>query len=134
MASRFFKKVHKSDLCWEWLGAKDSAGYGFFRLDGLTQRAHRVSWFIEHNKKPYGILRHICDNPSCVNPHHLLDGTQKDNVQDMLRRKRNANQKKTHCPHGHEYSGQNLYITLKGHRRCKECNKINSRNIRQTKE
>jgi hypothetical protein len=27
----------------------------------------------------------------------------------------------THCPHGHEYSPENTYVTPKGHRRCRTC-------------
>ena len=28
------------------------------------------------------VVRHTCDNPRCINPEHLLLGTQLDNVQD----------------------------------------------------
>ena len=38
---------------------------------------------------PTGLeMRHTCDNPSCINPAHLLVGTHKDNVLDMLKRDR----------------------------------------------
>lgn len=34
--------------------------------------------------------RHQCDTPLCVNPGHILDGSQYDNVQDAVRRGRHA--------------------------------------------
>ena len=34
------------------------------------------------------VLRHTCDNPSCCNIEHLVVGTQKDNVRDMIERNR----------------------------------------------
>lgn len=34
---------------------------------------------------------------------------------------------RTHCPRGHEYSGENLYVTPQGHRHCKECRRQNAR-------
>lgn len=37
----------------------------------------------------------------------------------MSRGRRNA--LKSHCPHGHPYSGDNLYIDPKGNRRCRQC-------------
>lgn len=34
------------------------------------------------------VIRHICDNPPCVNPSHLVVGTHADNIKDMLSRNR----------------------------------------------
>ena len=39
------------------------------------------------------IIRHRCDNPACINPLHLRSGTQKDNIQDMMRKGRGHWQK-----------------------------------------
>lgn len=36
------------------------------------------------------VVRHKCDNPPCINPDHLLEGLQSDNVNDMIERNRNA--------------------------------------------
>lgn len=84
----FWKKVVKTDGCWEWTGAK-SVGYGRVRLDGRTQWAHRISYVIAHGPIPDGlILLHSCDNPSCVNPDHLRPGTNRDNSQDALQKGR----------------------------------------------
>lgn len=36
----------------------------------------------------------------------------------------------THCPAGHEYAGENLYVTPDGKRVCKECNRAAKRKYR----
>lgn len=34
------------------------------------------------------VARHTCDNRKCINPNHILIGTQPDNVKDALERGR----------------------------------------------
>lgn len=34
------------------------------------------------------VVRHTCDNPRCINPFHLIIGTQYDNVHDAMERGR----------------------------------------------
>lgn len=68
---------------------KNNLGYGQFGVGGKTQKAHRVSYsyFVGDVPKERLVL-HSCDNRSCVNPNHLRIGTQKDNMDDMVIRKR----------------------------------------------
>ena len=36
------------------------------------------------------VVRHTCDNPRCINPEHLLLGTQQDNMDDKVSRDRQS--------------------------------------------
>lgn len=91
---RFFKKVQKSDGCWEWIGAKDPNGYGNFKIGKKYVKTHRVSYLIHFGKIPKRLyVLHHCDNTSCVKPQHLFLGTQTDNMQDMMKKGRQADRK-----------------------------------------
>ncbi len=81
LPQRFWDKIKLSNDCWEWISTKNAQGYGTFKMDGRTHRAHRLMAGVGLNEK--NVVRHVCDNPSCVNPIHLLIGTQRDNVLDL---------------------------------------------------
>lgn len=75
--------------CWEWVGYYGSGGYGMMSRDGKNQRAHRISYEAYKGHIPKGmVVRHTCDNPACINPDHLILGSQKDNVADREARGR----------------------------------------------
>ena len=73
--------------CWVWRGAKDNRGYGRINVRG-TLLAHRYAWLLVKGRTADGLLLHSCDNPSCVNPNHLREGTMQDNVDDAYSRNR----------------------------------------------
>jgi hypothetical protein len=90
--SRFWKKVGKAapDSCWIWNGGYFRNGYGAFVLTSKKiLRAHRMAYELVFGEIEEGaVIRHTCDNPKCVNPKHLLSGTQKDNMDDKTARGR----------------------------------------------
>lgn len=59
------------------------------RDTGKKELAHRVAMRLAHGTYPTGVIRHTCDNPACVNLDHLVEGTQADNMWDMVEKKRN---------------------------------------------
>lgn len=71
--------------CRKWTAGVNSAGYGLINVGGKSKLAHRVAFELVHGsvRAGYGVL-HTCDTPSCINTDHLYEGTQDDNVQDMV--------------------------------------------------
>lgn len=86
--------------------------------------AHRLSLqaHLGRDLKPGEFACHTCDNPPCVNPDHLWAGDNSQNLLDMYRKGRRPT--RTRCLKGHEFAGDNLYISPRGRRRCRECDRI----------
>lgn len=141
----FWKRVTKTEGCWEWhtgKGVKPKA-YGNITLYGGPYEglkcvsAHRASWIIHYGDIPDGVVvRHDCDNPSCVNPRHLRLGTQSQNIQDAVDRGRKQSgyalyqRRKTHCPQGHPYNEENTTVSFyngRANRHCRVCGRIRKR-------
>lgn len=95
--ARYWPKVKKNEGCWEWQAGKNSQGYGVFSVLGKCYPAPRIAYVLAFGDIPNGLLvRHKCDNPSCVNPDHLELGTTKDNSQDMVKRLRGIHGTRNH--------------------------------------
>jgi hypothetical protein len=111
-----------ADGCIEWTGKVDRKGYGRISIEGRQFFAHRVTWELANGPIPDGMcVCHHCDNPPCCNVAHLFLGTIRDNNLDMSAKGRNHNQRKTHCPRGHEYTPENVFINPGGGRKCRTC-------------
>lgn len=87
---RFWSKVdiRGLDECWEWLGSLTDRGYGRFGWRKKTLRSHRVSFILKNEIINKPVICHKCDNPKCVNPNHLFEGTLSDNSIDRERKGR----------------------------------------------
>lgn len=80
--------------CKLWGKSTDRSGYGQLVTNGKRYLAHRLAYCKAHNLEYSDIkgnlVRHKCDNPSCVNPEHLELGTHQDNMDDRNTRGRTA--------------------------------------------
>lgn len=104
--------------CWVWQKALTEKGYARMSYRGAAKRAARISYEVFIGPIPDGLEPdHLCRNRACVNPACLELVTHQEN----LRRGRSANAEKTHCPHGHPYSPENIYWDPRGGRECRIC-------------
>lgn len=123
--------------CRMWTGATFKwNGYGYRRVDGRRKRVHIIAWEQAHGPIPIGpdgrrlCVLHRCDQPACYEIEHLWLGTHAENMADMKTKGRSSGQKKTHCPRGHPYAGENLYLGPDGKRECRICQNITQRDRR----
>lgn len=126
--SRFLERIqinvahtYQGSPCWDWQGARRSAGYGYFRAEGRNGKGVSSSHEFAHEffigSIPEGYeVDHLCERECCCNPLHLEAVTVQEN-----RRRRGA--RITHCKHGHEFTLENVYVMPNGGRQCRECNR-----------
>lgn len=89
-------KINEVNGCWEWQDHIGPLKYGHIKVKNKMWIASRYSYHLLVGNIPDGLfVLHRCDNPSCVNPDHLFLGTQKDNMQDMIKKGRGKLIKKT---------------------------------------
>lgn len=75
--------------CMEWQGAISPNGYGCISWERKTASTHRLAYKLAKGPIPPGMLvRHTCDNKKCINPEHLILGSNQENQTDKVLRGR----------------------------------------------
>lgn len=90
--------------CWPWPGQRNRQGYGLAwdkEAKGKKHLAHRLAFEATHGQLAEGsCVLHLCNNPCCCNPEHLIVGTRTDNA-----RQRDA---QLRMQHGERHYGARL--------------------------
>jgi hypothetical protein len=75
--------------CHIFRGAKVQDGYGSVGWKGKVIGAHVYAYIKAFGAIEKGaVIRHQCDIPPCINPHHLEKGSHADNARDKVARGR----------------------------------------------
>lgn len=131
--------IEFSDTCVEWDGYRNAKNYGRI-AQPKTNRKILVNRVALEFKLGRPIARgrcslHTCDNPPCINPGHLYEGTNADNVRDKMARGRfvptghirraNALSRDV-CKNGHRWTEETTYTNPRGSRICRVCSRESS--------
>lgn len=74
--SALWQQVDQTATCWNWTGKVNGSGYGPHRKAYAEQ--------VHGPVHPHLYVLHHCDNRRCVRLDHLFQGTQVDNMKDMI--------------------------------------------------
>lgn len=91
----FYSSPPDHNGCRLWTGSFNGRGYGQLSCNGRPEKAHRLSLELKLGRplRPGMYALHNCpggDNRACIEPDHLWEGTQHDNIQDAIRKGTNS--------------------------------------------
>ena len=109
------------DECWLWKASTVTTGRPYIRVGGRvtnpeSRQVNVARWMYDthiRESDPNLDICHTCDNPLCVNPAHLFEGTNQQNVDDKMAKGRHWSQASEVCMKGlHPRTGSGT---------CREC-------------
>lgn len=127
--------------CWLWRGPTNVCGYGIFWRYDHPFLVHKLMYQFNGGALNRGEqIDHLCKVRICCNPKHLEAVKHLENLARSSRflGRRDLSSsgfRLTHCPHGHEYTEDNIirYKCKRGfsHIKCRLCGVERQRKIRQ---
>jgi hypothetical protein len=115
---------------WLWTRGTSATGYGWYAAKRTY--AHRYFWEVMRGPIPEDLeIDHLCRNKLCVNPQHLEVVTHQLNSARGMRFTVRALRQT--CERGHPYTEENTYITYRGGRSCRACQRIHGATYRAKK-
>lgn len=92
LSARMREKSEPDGECLIWTGSTlGKHKYGGLKVGRTMLYAHRLSYELSKGPIPKDmVVMHTCDRPACINPEHLVLGTQKNNMEDMYAKGRNT--------------------------------------------
>ena len=80
------------DCCIDGIGSKNKQGYLDLGVGGSKKKLINriICRAFNGPMASCHVVMHTCDNPGCINPKHLLAGTQKENMTDAAQKGRLA--------------------------------------------
>lgn len=123
---RFLSRIVISDDgCWESTYTPLRNGYCHISIGGEFVLIHRFIYEYYNGGIDQTLtVNHKCENRKCCNPIHLEQITSGENLHYSWDKHGHPQTKKTHCPQGHEYAGDNLYVDTRGFRECRTCRRL----------
>jgi len=115
-----FPQVY-TDGCWTPPTSRGTTGYSRTNFNGRNYYAHRLiyEYFIAP-VLPGNVVDHLCRNRACINPSHLEQVTNEENLRRGIGFT-GRNFRTIECKYRHAFTPANTYITPSGERRCRKC-------------
>lgn len=118
------KYTKNNNGCWLCVSHKWKNKKGYPRIEREKETTTMVRYLYKKliGDIPKGLCAcHKCDNPMCINPHHIFLGTNMDNTIDKMNKKRQATGERTG---NHKLTNEQVIYIFKSKKGTRELGRI----------